>query len=66
MIMDFGVFLLFFHALQFIGFLAWVGVAYKKAVLEEELLASEDGFGKDYSDYMLRTGRFLPRLRRRN
>jgi protein-S-isoprenylcysteine O-methyltransferase Ste14 len=42
--------------------LAILGIAYKKAVLEEELLSSEKGFGKDYVDYMLRTGRFLPRL----
>jgi protein-S-isoprenylcysteine O-methyltransferase Ste14 len=63
MIIDWGVFLLFFNFLQFISLLAWIGVAYKKAVLEEELLASEEGFGKDYSDYMLRTGRFLPKLR---
>jgi len=63
MIVDLGVFLLFFNFLQFICLLAWIGVAYRKAVLEEELLASEEGFGKDYSDYMLRTGRFLPKMR---
>jgi len=63
MIIDWGVFLLFFNALQFICLLAWIGVAYKKAILEEELLASEEGFRKDYSDYMLKTGRFLPKLR---
>ena len=62
MIIDWGVFLLFFNALQFIGLLAWMGLAYRKAVLEEELLSSEDAFGKEYSDYMLRTGRFLPKL----
>jgi protein-S-isoprenylcysteine O-methyltransferase Ste14 len=63
MIIDWGVFLLFFNALQFISLLAWIIVAHKKAILEEELLSSEDAFGKDYSDYMLRTGRFLPKLR---
>jgi protein-S-isoprenylcysteine O-methyltransferase Ste14 len=63
MIIDCGVLLLFFNILQFISLLAWIGVAHKKAVLEEELLASEDGFGKDYSDYMLRTGRFLSKMR---
>ena len=62
MIIDWGVFLLFFNVLQFICLLAWIGVAYRKAVLEEELLASEQTFGKDYSDYMKRTGRFLPGL----
>jgi protein-S-isoprenylcysteine O-methyltransferase Ste14 len=64
MIIDWGVFLLFFNALQFMGLLAWVGLAYRKAVLEEELLSSEEGFGRKYRDYMLRTGRFLPRLTR--
>jgi hypothetical protein len=32
--------LLFLHAVLVVGFLACVGIAYKKAVLEEELLAS--------------------------
>jgi hypothetical protein len=41
-----------------------ISSAKKSALLEEELLASEDGFRQDYSDCMLRTGRFLPRLRR--
>jgi protein-S-isoprenylcysteine O-methyltransferase Ste14 len=64
MIVDWGVLFLFFNALQFMGLLAWVGLAYKKAVLEEELLSSEKGFGQEYRDYVLRTGRFLPRLTR--
>jgi protein-S-isoprenylcysteine O-methyltransferase Ste14 len=62
MIIDLGVFLLFFNLLQFIGLLAWIGLTYKKAVLEEELLSSEKGFGQEYRDYMSRTGRFLPKL----
>jgi protein-S-isoprenylcysteine O-methyltransferase Ste14 len=37
---------------------------YRRTVLEEELLASEDGFGQAYRDYMLKTGRFLPKLGR--
>lgn len=65
MIIDWGVFLLFFNVLQFVGLLAWIGLAYKKAVLEEELLASEKGFGQEYKDYISRTGRFLQRLRSR-
>lgn len=64
MIIDWGVFFLFFNVLQFIGLLAWVGVAYRKAVLEEELLSSEKGFGQEYKDYVLNTGRFLPKLGR--
>jgi protein-S-isoprenylcysteine O-methyltransferase Ste14 len=66
MIIDWGVFFLFFNGLQFIGLLAWVAVAYRKAVLEEELLSSERGFGQEYKDYVLKTGRFLPKLRRGN
>jgi len=66
MIIDLGVFLLFFNTLQLMGLLVWIGLAYKKAVLEEELLSSEKGFGQEYRDYMSRTGRFLPRLRRGN
>ena len=45
------------------GLLAWIGLAYKKAVIEEELLSSEKGFGQEYKDYMLKTGRFLSRLK---
>jgi protein-S-isoprenylcysteine O-methyltransferase Ste14 len=56
--------LLFLHAVLVVGFLAILGIAYEKAVLEEELLSSEKGFGKDYKNYMLKTGRFLPRLTR--
>ena len=55
--------LLFLHTVLVVGFLAILGIAYKKAVLEEELLSSEKGFGEDYKNYMLRTGSFLPRLR---
>jgi protein-S-isoprenylcysteine O-methyltransferase Ste14 len=54
--------LLYLNAIMFIAFLAIFAIAHKRAVLEEELLASEDGFGQDYRDYMKKTGRFLPRL----
>jgi len=53
---------LFLHVVPIIGFLACLVIAYKKAVLEEVLLASEEGFGQDYRDYMSKTGKFLPRL----
>jgi protein-S-isoprenylcysteine O-methyltransferase Ste14 len=56
--------LLFLNMVLFAGFLVILGVAYRKAVLEEELLSSEEGFGQAYRDYMLKTGRFLPKLRR--
>jgi len=54
--------LLFFNLIMFLAFVAIFAIAYKRAVLEENLLASEDGFGQDYREYMKKTGRFLPRL----
>jgi protein-S-isoprenylcysteine O-methyltransferase Ste14 len=54
--------LLYLNIIMLIAFLAVLAIANKRAVLEEELLASEDGFGQDYRDYMKKTGRFLPRL----
>jgi protein-S-isoprenylcysteine O-methyltransferase Ste14 len=54
--------LLYLNIILLIALVAVLAIAYKRAVLEEELLASEDGFGQDYRDYMKRTGRFLPRL----
>ena len=54
--------LLFFNLIMFLAFVAILAIAYKRAVLEENLLASEDGFGQDYREYMKKTGRFLPRL----
>ena len=62
MLMTLAPALLLLHIVLVMGFLACVCIAYRRAVLEEELLASEEGFGKDYSDYMKKTGRFLPRL----
>ena len=55
MLMVLGVTLLFLNVVLIVGFLAMVVIAYKKAVLEEELLASEEGFGHAYRDYMLKT-----------
>jgi protein-S-isoprenylcysteine O-methyltransferase Ste14 len=54
--------LLLFHIVLVIGFLGCLCIVYRRAVLEEELLASEDGFGQAYRDYMQKTGRFLPKL----
>ena len=54
--------LLFLQIVLVVGFLACFGIAYKKALLEEELLSSENGLGQDYRDYMSKTGRFLPKL----
>jgi len=54
--------ILFLNLIMFIAFLAIFAIAHKRAVLEEGLLASEEGFGQDYRNYMKKTGRFLPRL----
>ena len=62
LLMVLGVTLLLLNVVLIVGFLATVGIAYRKALLEEELLASEDGFGQAYRDYMQKTGRFLPKL----
>ena len=64
LLVDFGTSLLFLNITLVVGFLIRAAIAYKRAVLEEELLSSEEGFGQAYRDYMLRTGRFLPRLAR--
>jgi protein-S-isoprenylcysteine O-methyltransferase Ste14 len=56
--------LLLFHIILIIGFLGCLCIVYRRTVLEEELLASEDGFGQAYRDYMQKTGRFLPKLKR--
>jgi protein-S-isoprenylcysteine O-methyltransferase Ste14 len=61
-IMALGASLLFLNIIMIIAFLAIFAIAYERAVLEEKLLASEDGFGQEYRDYMKKTGRFLPRF----
>ena len=62
LLMVLGVTLLFLNVILIVGFLATLGLAHRKAVLEEEFLASEDGFGQTYREYMQKTGRFLPKL----
>jgi protein-S-isoprenylcysteine O-methyltransferase Ste14 len=56
--------LLYLNIALIVFFLACVAIAHKRAVLEEELLASEGGYGQAYRDYMQKTGRFLPKLTR--
>src|SRR2546428_7811218 len=65
LLVDLGATLLFLNIILVLGFLARVAIAYKRAVLEEELLSSPDGFGESYKQYMQGTGRFLPKLTRR-
>jgi protein-S-isoprenylcysteine O-methyltransferase Ste14 len=61
LLMSAGVALLLLNAFLIAVFFAACGIAQRRAVLEEELLASEGGFGSAYRSYMERTGRFLPR-----
>ena len=64
LIMDGAAFLLFFNVVLIATFAARLAIATLRARGEEELLRSEAGFGDRYGDYMVRTGRFLPRLRK--
>jgi protein-S-isoprenylcysteine O-methyltransferase Ste14 len=57
--------LLFLSPLLAFLTLVLAGLAEYRARLEEELLASPGAFGATYRAYIARTGRFLPRLRRR-
>src|SRR5256712_10486283 len=61
LLMSAGVALLLLNALLVVLFFVAGGIAQRRAVLEEELLGSEKGFGDVYRSYMERTGRFLPR-----
>jgi protein-S-isoprenylcysteine O-methyltransferase Ste14 len=45
-----------------ICFLGALATKIHKAKLEEDLLSSDEGLGKQYRDYMNRTGRFSPRF----
>ncbi len=54
--------LLYLNLVLVLLFFICAGLAYGRAVLEDDLLASEDGFGQAYRDYMQKTGRFLPKL----
>jgi len=65
LMMSAGVALLLLNGLLMGLFLVAWGIARRRAVVEEDLLASEAGFGATYRNYMERTGRFLPRPRSR-
>ena len=49
------------HVVVMVNFFVVLAFALWRSKLEEELLASEQGFGTRYRDYVRRTGRFLPR-----
>lgn len=59
-----GVALAFLNAVLLAAAVFVVVVANYRARKEERLLASPEGFGAEYRQYMARTGRFLPTLRR--
>jgi protein-S-isoprenylcysteine O-methyltransferase Ste14 len=58
-----GLSVLYLSPLLTLVTLLLVGMAVYRAHLEEDLLSSQDGFGKTYTEYVARTGRFLPRIR---
>jgi protein-S-isoprenylcysteine O-methyltransferase Ste14 len=58
-----GLSVLYLSPLLTLVTLLLVGMAVYRAHLEEDLLGSPDGFGKTYTEYVARTGRFLPRIR---
>ncbi len=64
-LMSLSLSLFLLNLILMVDFLFVLGMASYRAKLEEELLSSEDGFGAEYVEYMKRTGRFLPKLRRR-
>lgn len=64
MLLAAGVALVFLNVLLMATALMAVVVANYRARKEERLLASEAGFAGAYRQYMARTGRFLPALRR--
>ena len=59
-----GVTLVFLNVVLLAAVVLVVAIATYRARKEERLLASPEGFGAEYRQYMARTGRFLPRLRR--
>jgi protein-S-isoprenylcysteine O-methyltransferase Ste14 len=59
-----GMALVFLNVLLMAAAALVVAVANYRARKEERLLASPEGFGAEYRQYMARTGRFLPSLRR--
>lgn len=62
MFLTIGLTLLFLNVVLLAVSAATIAVAHYRAVKEERLLASPQGFGEAYRAYMERTGRFLPRL----
>lgn len=64
-VLAFGTSMLFLSYLLFVFTLLTLVIANHLARSEERLLSSAQGFGEGYVAYMARTGRFLPKVRRR-
>lgn len=61
LLLSLGTALLSLHLVVMVNFFVVLAFALWRSKLEEKLLASEQGFGSRYAEYMRRTGRFLPR-----
>lgn len=61
LMMSAGVALLLLNVPLIVLFFVACGIAWRRAVLEEALLGSDQGFGATYQSYVEQTGRFLPR-----
>lgn len=59
-----GLALTFLNLVLLMAAVLVIAIATYRARKEERLLASPEGFGAQYRQYMARTGRFLPSLRR--
>ncbi len=61
LLLSLGTALLSLHIVVMVNFFVVLAFALWRSGLEEKLLASEQGFGSRYREYMRRTGRFVPR-----
>ncbi len=62
-LLNISVVLFTLNFLLVLNLFAAIAIANYRATIEEALLSSQDAFGSEYKRYMMRTGRFLPKLR---
>ncbi len=65
MMMAIGAAMFYLNLALLIDAIVVIAIAHYRAGIEEALLSSPQGFGLQYRAYVARTGRFLPKLRRR-
>ena len=65
LLLNAGTMLLYLDFILIAGFVVYFAIAEFRARREEQLLGSPGGFGERYTEYMSRTGRFLPSLGKR-